>query len=249
MSRIGFPGHYENRMTHPPAMDWPVAFAYDINARGWAVTGPVVPRPELEALAADPALKAAGDARGGVRNLLDLPVVRALARSAAVRAAAEAVLGPGCFAVRGLMFDKRAAANWKVPWHQDLTVAVREKRDAAGFSQWSVKAGVDHAQAPTGLLERMLAVRVHLDDCGPENGPLRLIPGSHLGGVLSADGIEAWRAGHPAEVGLATAGAILGFRPLLLHASNPAASPGPRRVLHLEFAVDQVGELRWRWEV
>jgi ectoine hydroxylase-related dioxygenase (phytanoyl-CoA dioxygenase family) len=232
-----------------PNPDWTMPFAGGVDARGWAVTGPVVPPADLAALAGDPAL-AAADARGGVRNLLDLPVVRALARSAPVRAAAEAVLGPGCFAVRGLMFDKRAAANWKVPWHQDLTVAVRERLGVAGFDLWSFKAGVAHAQATVGLLERMLAVRVHLDDCGPDNGPLRLIPASHRSGHLSAAEIEAWRERHAADVGLAASGAILGFRPLLLHASGPAAAPGPRRVVHLEFAADRLpGGLQWRWTV
>jgi ectoine hydroxylase-related dioxygenase (phytanoyl-CoA dioxygenase family) len=231
-------------------VDWPAAFARAVHARGWAVTGPVVPPPLLALVAADPALAATDDARGGVRNLLDIPTIQALARSAAVRAAAVAVLGSGCVAVRGLLFDKRAAANWKVPWHQDLTIAVRERRDAAGFGPWSVKAGVPHVQAPPAVLERMLAVRVHLDDCGPDNGPLRLLPGSHRSGILSAAGIDEWRAKDSAEVGLAAAGAILGFQPLLLHASSPATAPGPRRVVQLEFAAAELPTgLTWRWEV
>jgi|ERR1700730_10220566 hypothetical protein len=54
----------------------------------------------------------------GVRNLLDIPKVRALARSKAVRSLMEPVLGSNCFAVRGILFNKGDGANWKVAWHQ-----------------------------------------------------------------------------------------------------------------------------------
>jgi hypothetical protein len=93
---------------------------------GWAVTPPVVPEPVLDRLTRElTPLLTAGSARGGVRHLLDLPVVQELARSAPVRAVAESVLGPSCFAVRGILVDKTPDANWKVVWHQDLTIAVK----------------------------------------------------------------------------------------------------------------------------
>src|SRR5262249_20401236 len=59
------------------------------------------------------------------RNLLSLPVIQDLARSSPVRELVEAVLGPRCFAVRGIFFNKTRSSNWKVAWHQDLTIAVR----------------------------------------------------------------------------------------------------------------------------
>jgi hypothetical protein len=111
-----------------------------------------------------------------MRNLFDVaPGVRALATSAPVRTVAEAALGPHCFAVRGILFDKTPDANWKVIWHQDLTVAVRARAAVAGFGPWSEKAGVPHVQPPVDVLEQMVAVRVHLDDCGPDNGPVRVL--------------------------------------------------------------------------
>lgn len=67
-----------------------------------------------------------------VRNLLDLPEIRRLAKSAPVRELAEAVLGDTAFAVRGILFDKIPEANWKVPWHQDVTIAVRAREDVLG---------------------------------------------------------------------------------------------------------------------
>ena len=32
---------------------------------------------------------------------------------------------PGAFVVRGLFFDKTPTTNWNLPWHQDMTIAVR----------------------------------------------------------------------------------------------------------------------------
>ena len=65
-----------------------------------------------------------------------------------MRSAAEAVLGPACFAVRALLFDKTPEANWKVIWHQDLTIAVRERRPVEGFGPWSEKADIAMCSHP-----------------------------------------------------------------------------------------------------
>jgi hypothetical protein len=81
--------------------------------------------------------------RGGVfavRNLLDeSSSVCELANSEKVRGLVAQLLGPHFFPVRGILFDKIPDANWKVPWHQDLTIAVREKIEVEGFGPWSVK--------------------------------------------------------------------------------------------------------------
>lgn len=227
----------------------PDTFAARITEVGWAAIPSLIPNDVLAALAIDltPA-ETAG--RGGLRNLLDRPLVQALARSEPVRPVVEAVLGPGAVAVRGLFFDKSAGANWKVPWHQDLTVAVAERVEGMALGPWSVKVGVPHVEAPVELLEQMLAVRVHLDDCGPDNGPIRFLPGSHTAGKLNAARIDEWRAGvSPAEA-VCARGGLIAFRPLLLHASSAAALPGHRRVVHLEFAAGLLpAGLRWRWAV
>jgi ectoine hydroxylase-related dioxygenase (phytanoyl-CoA dioxygenase family) len=166
--------------------------------------------------------------------------------SPAVRRLAERVLGPACFVVRGILFDKTPDANWKVVWHQDLTIAVASRQETAGFGPWTIKEGVVHVQPPAALLERMAALRIHLDDSTSENGPLRVIPGSHLSGRLSTLAIEAWRERVPDQECVAAAGDVILMRPLLLHASAPAIRPGRRRVLHLEFAAEALPSgLEW----
>jgi ectoine hydroxylase-related dioxygenase (phytanoyl-CoA dioxygenase family) len=123
-----------------------------------------------------------------------------------------------------------------VPWHQDVTIAVRERVDAAGFGPWSIKQGVTHVQPPSGILAQMISVRLHLDDCPECNGALRVLPGSHAAGKLTAAQVDlAVRSRAPVVCEVGAGGALL-MRPLLLHASPAAREPGHRRVVHLDFA-------------
>jgi hypothetical protein len=153
-------------------------------------------------------------------------------------------------AVRGLLFNKVAEANWAVPWHQDLTIAVCERRDVPGFGPWSVKDGVVHVQPPDEVIACMMAVRIHLDDTDAENGALRVIPGSHNEGRLSAEAIGKWTRTRDAVTIEAPAGSVLLMRPHLLHASLAAKSPGQRRVIHLEYAAGELPfGLKWHQAV
>lgn len=174
--------------------------------------------------------------RGGARHLLrTVPAVRTLAQSAVLRSIAERSLGPGAVAVRAILFDKTPGANWKVVWHQDLTIAVRERRDVAGFGPWTEKAGVPHVQPPVEVLERMVAVRLHLDDCTERNGPVRVLPGSHRRGRLTSAEVALVRETVPEVVCTVPRGGVLVFHSLLLHASSPAVEPVHRRVVHVEY--------------
>lgn len=188
-----------------------------------------------------------GGAVYGARNLLrDAPAVRALAKSTKVRALVEPVLGAKAFAIRGLFFDKTPSANWPVAWHQDRTIAVREKRDVPGFGPWTVKAGVPHVQPPLAVLENMLTIRLHIDECPDTNGPLQIIAGSHRNGYLDTNAIQALvKDVNPVICAVPQGGAVL-VRPLLLHSSARATKPGHRRVIHLEFtAASLTGGLEW----
>jgi ectoine hydroxylase-related dioxygenase (phytanoyl-CoA dioxygenase family) len=237
----------------PAAPGWLPRF----HADGFALIPGVVPGGRIHALLA--ALESAEDGAGvrrresvfAIRSLLEaVPAVRDLARSPQVRALVEPVLGPDAFAVRGILFDKTPDANWKVAWHQDLTIAVRERREVEGFGPWSEKAGVVHVQPPAAVLERMVTVRLNLDPCGPENGPVNVIAGSHRHGRLSVDEVQRRRTEEPAVSTSLGAGGVLLMRPLLLHASSPSTSPAHRRVVHLEFAAGELpGGLEWhgRW--
>jgi ectoine hydroxylase-related dioxygenase (phytanoyl-CoA dioxygenase family) len=184
------------------------------------------------------------------RNLLgEVPRIRELAAEPSTHALVSSVLGANAFAVRGLLFDKTAEANWTVPWHQDLSIAVRSRVEVAGYGRWTVKAGVTHVQPPSSILGRMLTVRFQLDPGQAENGPLRVIPGSHRHGRLDAKATRNWLEHTPAVACLVPVGGALVMKPLLLHASSPSVevhSGSHRRVIHLEFAADALPEgLEW----
>jgi ectoine hydroxylase-related dioxygenase (phytanoyl-CoA dioxygenase family) len=225
------------------------SFQQSISTAGWAVTQPVVdPTAIAELRVRVAALSHAG--RGGARNLLDDEHIAALAATPRLRHFACAILGESCFAVRALFFDKTPDANWKVVWHQDLTIATRRRVDLPGYGPWTDKAGVPHVQPPVDVLEQMLAIRVHLDPCSAENGPVRVIDGTHRFGRLVPEEIDGIRAARPESVCLAEEGALLAFRPLLLHASSPATRPAHRRVIHIEYAAQSLASpLVWHRQV
>jgi ectoine hydroxylase-related dioxygenase (phytanoyl-CoA dioxygenase family) len=174
--------------------------------------------------------------RGGTRNLLDLPAARELATSDDLRNLVRPILGDDAFVVRGILFDKTEDANWKVPWHQDVTIAVSNRIEVDGFGPWTTKQGVLHVQPPAYVMQHMLSVRIHLDDCPENNGALRVLPGSHLNGKLGESSIEQVVKEKNAVVCEVKAGGVLLMRPLLLHSSSASDIPRHRRVIHLDFA-------------
>ena len=183
----------------------------------------------------------------GRRNMLAVPAIGALARSEKLLNLARLHTGESPRPVRAIWFNKAAEANWLVAWHQDLAIAVRERVDVPGFGAWSVKEGVPHVQPPTEVLQRMLTVRIHLDDADGENGALRVVAGTHLLGRLSAEQIVSLREERGETLCASAAGDALLMRPLLLHASGRSTSDRPRRVLHLEYAGGELpGGLVWQ---
>lgn len=183
----------------------------------------------------------------GLRNLTTaVPLTRDLANSNALRSIVQPVLGDTARAVRTIYFDKHKDANWKVAWHQDLTVAVREKVEAEGFRAWSIKAGITHVQPPVAILERMLTLRVHLDDTSEVNGALRVLPATHRHGRLDPDQIQYWKQQQNVVTCSVGRGGVVVMRPLLLHSSLPSLNPTHRRVLHFEYAsIDLPAGLEW----
>jgi hypothetical protein len=166
----------------------------------------------------------------GARNVAQLwPNAMTLWRRPALLELLAATLGPRFGLVRVLFFDKPPHQTWALPWHRDLTIAVQNNRlPSQRFRKPTTKAGVPHIQAAQEILEQMLTLRLHLDEVTHENGPLRVLPGSHRGDAAT---------GEPQTI-LAAAGDVLAMRPLLLHCSNRSheGTRRHRRILHFEFA-------------
>ena len=184
---------------------------------------------------------------GGVRNLLRTnSLVSSFAKSPAITELLRQATGNEVFPVRAIFFDKNPDANWLVPWHQDLAIAVTQQIETPGFTGWSVKDGTLHVHPPEEILADMITLRLHLDDCDASNGALKVIAGSHCFGKISAGEITRHAAVEKQITCEVPKGGVLLMRPLLLHASSPAASPRHRRVLHLEYATQKLPNgLEW----
>jgi len=188
--------------------------------------------------------------RAGVRNLLSHPTVLTLLRHQGLGEWIWSVIGRELVAVSATLFDKTPVSNWLVQWHQDRSIAVRDRYEVTGYTSWTTKAGVQHVEPPSSVLAQMVAVRVHLDNCGEGNGALRVIPGSHRSGKLEPESLaEVASRGDALEVDLPR-GTLLLMRPLLVHGSSSAVVASHRRVLHVEFApVEAISPLCWHTAV
>jgi ectoine hydroxylase-related dioxygenase (phytanoyl-CoA dioxygenase family) len=152
-------------------------------------------------------------------------------------------------AVQCTLFDKSPGKNWLVSLHQDLSVPVKGKVDGAECTGWSEKEGQVYVQPPTDVLEQIVAVRVHVDPCPLQSGPLRVVPGSHAFGRLNMARDELRKVHGELVVPVPRGGALL-MRPMILHASSKASQPKPRRVLHFVFGPAHLPlGLAWQWAV
>ncbi|MEW6730683.1 MAG: phytanoyl-CoA dioxygenase family protein [Acidobacteriota bacterium] len=174
--------------------------------------------------------------RAGSRHLMANPMVVALATDNRLLQIARRYLGELAIPFRATLFEKSRYANWLVVWHQDTTLPLESHIVSQEWGPWSRKGGILYAHAPTWALSRILALRVHLDASTSENGPLRVIPGSHLAGVLTDDEVFNIARAQECMECLVPRGGVLAMRPLLIHSSSKARSSAPRRVLHIEYA-------------
>lgn len=217
----------------------------DFNTRGFTTADIELTYEQCDHLASS--VPAVAPGRGGVRGLVEHPSVLQLLHHKKLGAYLWSVVGRDLVAVKATLFDKTTDSNWRVQWHQDRVIAIRERMDVAGYGPWSMKAGVPHVEPPASVLEQMLAVRLYLDESGPDNGPLRVIPGSHEWGKLTDEEVQERAAGAESVELLADKGAFVLMRPLLVHASSPAMVPSHRRVLHIEFApAEAISPLQWQ---
>jgi ectoine hydroxylase-related dioxygenase (phytanoyl-CoA dioxygenase family) len=154
------------------------------------------------------------------------------------------IFGNDFFAVKSIYFDKPEQSNWFVSYHQDLTISVDNRYEAEGFTSWTVKQNQFAVQPPLNILQNNFTIRIHLDDTDEHNGALRIIPKSHLKGIVRQD--KAEENTEPEMICSVKKGAIMIMKPLLLHASNRTTNNKKRRVIHIEFSDQKLpGKLNW----
>jgi hypothetical protein len=184
--------------------------------------------------------------RAGVRLSGTAGLAALLGPDKQIGSVAVAHLGPEAKPVRAILFDKTPGTNWALGWHQDRTIALRMRVEVPGYSPWSIKSGIPHVEPPFGLIERMVTLRVHLDDVPPDNAPLLIARGSHRLGRIPEAEIEATVARSNVAQCCAFRGDIWSYSTPILHASNAASGHAHRRVLQVDFSADHLpAPLRW----
>lgn len=215
---------------------------------GFLITGPL-----LEAEACDElgrALEALPRHGAGSRNLLELEWCRSLAALLRREPCIAALLPADAVAVQCTYFEKSQHNNWLVPLHQDLSIPVRERVAHPELSGWSEKEGNLFVQPPAPVLKELIALRLHIDDCGSADGPLRVVSQSHRLGRLCAADALALRTQRGELDCPVSKGAALALNPLLLHASSKSEGNSRRRVLHFVFGPTALPfGLAWRHAV
>jgi len=200
---------------------------------GYSITEGVLSAGECESLTT--AIRGAAG-RAGARNLMANAAVLSIANDARMLRLAKQTLGDDAFPFRATLFDKSADVNWHVLWHQDRALPLKNRVDCTDWGPWSTKCGVLYALAPVSALESVVALRIHLDAATKTNGPLRVIPGSHMIGIMDAAQISATVRDVSANDCVVGCGGVVAMRPLLLHSSPKATGNARRRVLHIEYA-------------
>jgi ectoine hydroxylase-related dioxygenase (phytanoyl-CoA dioxygenase family) len=203
--------------------------SFDVD--GFAVLPALLSDAELARIDAAMATRSEASAR----DLLHEPWCAALAGRIREDARLAAALPRTHVAVQCTSFEKSVERNWLVPVHQDVAIPVAARVEHPGLTGWSNKAGTWFVQPPAEWLEHLLAARLHLDDCGVDDGALKLVAGSHRGGRLSDEQAIALRDVHGAVACPVPRGGVMLMRPLLLHASSKATGASRRRVLHFLF--------------
>lgn len=152
--------------------------------------------------------------------------------------------GDDFFVVKSIYFDKPAASNWFVSWHQDLTISVDKKIELNGFGPWTVKQNQFAVQPPLKILEDNFTIRIHLDDTNEKNGALKVIPQSHHKGIYRPETIDWTKESE--SICNVKRGGIMIMKPLLLHSSGRTINNNKRRVIHIEFSRSVLpNELQW----
>jgi ectoine hydroxylase-related dioxygenase (phytanoyl-CoA dioxygenase family) len=153
--------------------------------------------------------------------------------------------------VRVIAFNKTESNNGTLPWHQDRVIALREHIETPGFTNWTNKSGIWHAEPPIELLERVIFARIHLDPAYTENGCLQLALGTHTRGKIAAADAEDTANAAPIEDCIAARGDLLFAKALILHRSSPSRTNAGRRAIRIDYCAEPLPAplewASWRW--
>ncbi|GAB4037873.1 phytanoyl-CoA dioxygenase family protein [Spirosoma jeollabukense] len=181
-----------------------------------------------------------------IRNFIgEVPQIEPYLWTEKLNSLIDTLLGASYFVTKAIYFNKPALSNWLVPWHQDTKISVDARKETEGFSQWTLKQGLQAVQPTRDYLDDLFTIRIHLDACDQTNGALKVVPKSHKLGVLKDN--EILQLDKTETICNVQKGGLMIMKPLLLHSSSKSTSEQNRRVIHLEFSSKQLPNgLHWR---
>lgn len=149
------------------------------------------------------------------------------------------------FLTKSIYFDKNEENNWYVAWHQDRAINVSQKKEVKGYTGWTKKDDIISVHPPVEVNHNIFTIRIHLDEVNEKNGGLQIIPGSHKKIHTDAERALITENTEPQVCEIAEGGIML-MKPLLLHKSAKSVNQKRRRIIHLEFASDELAKgLDW----
>lgn len=209
----------------------------DFPTHGVEIRKALMSERDIRLVIADISLESKTLRSGGIRNLEKrFASIAKLAADPMLLGVAEKLLGGSPRLVRALFFDKTPEKNWSVAWHQDRSVTLNKRVDMDGWGAWSVKEGVCHVQPPCSVLNRMLAIRLHMDPADETSGCLQVIPCTHRHGILEQDAIDRIVESNRAIACIVSAGDAVIMRPHVVHSSRKSIRQAHRRVVHMEYS-------------
>ncbi|PIT15095.1 hypothetical protein BGI32_06245 [Snodgrassella alvi] len=178
----------------------------------------------------------------GNRELLTLPWCQLLANDLKTNTLLTTLLPEKPIAIQYTLFKKSADKNWLVPLHQDLSIAVRHRFSDSRFIGWSHKQNILFVHPPAQYMQQLVAVRLHIDDCLHEHGPLKVVAGTHQHGRIAESELRQLRDQQGEQECILSKGGAVIMRPLIVHSSSKAIQTNGRRVLHFLYAPATLAE-------
>jgi ectoine hydroxylase-related dioxygenase (phytanoyl-CoA dioxygenase family) len=213
----------------------PLEITSQVNLLGYSIEQEIFSQSECDHLLEALSSSLGKRSRAGARHLMGHPAIAAIAFDQRLLDIAQHSLDGAAMPYRATLFEKSIHAKWFVVWHQDRALPLEAGFASPEWGPWSRKAGITYAHAPAWALSRIIALRIHLDPSSGDNGPLKVIPGSHRAGVMSEEEVLNYAGAGQAVECHVDRGGVLAMSPLLIHSSSKARSNKPRRVLHIEY--------------
>ncbi|WP_300602084.1 phytanoyl-CoA dioxygenase family protein [Niabella sp.] len=227
-------------------------FEMEFREKGFAVAPAIFTSQEVNAIirkieAADKTKDTFRKSAGlfAIRQFLkEIPDIYELIFNFQLKSLIHQLYGKAYFVIKSIYFDKPAASNWYVSYHQDLTISVNTRAEVSGYGPWTVKQDQFAVQPPLPVLENIFTMRIHLDDTDEANGALRVVPGSHRKGIYRPEHID-WSV-ETEHACCVPEGGVMIMKPLLLHSSGRTQNNRQRRVIHIEFSsMELPASVKW----